>query len=267
MKTIHRRKLHRDFTTLPNILLREKRLSFKARGLLAMMLSHSEEWNASLEWLEGQGAEGREAIRSAVKELEEMGYAVNVSSRENGQFLSTWTWYDEPVTEEERSNHRTRQLREAVNGKPSTVNRSRETVDGNQHPQKEQSQKIIKEELKTEPPSPQGGKGGESQPQLLVVDIKPTPPPPTKKPSKPVKPVKTDEQWLAELCADPTYAGIDVMREYGKMRRWCEGKFKVPTRVRFTNWINRVEKPMGMTTNGASHAPKEDCFPVCGGIY
>lgn len=50
--------------------------------------------------------------------------------------------------------------------------------------------------------------------------------------------------WIAELQADPTYAGIDVAREFGKMTNWCRVNGKVPTKRRFANWLNRVDKPI-----------------------
>ena len=53
-----------------------------------------------------------------------------------------------------------------------------------------------------------------------------------------------DAAWLASLSADPTYKGIDVAQEHGKMARWCEANRKQPTRKRFVNWLNRCDRPM-----------------------
>jgi uncharacterized protein YdaU (DUF1376 family) len=53
-----------------------------------------------------------------------------------------------------------------------------------------------------------------------------------------------DAAWLASLAADPTYKGIDVAQEHGKMARWCETNGKQPTRKRFVNWLNRCDRPM-----------------------
>jgi len=105
-QTIFRTVLTRDFTTLPNALLRDASLSYKARGILAMLLTNRDDWQTHLGWIEEQGQEGREAIRSGVQELEAAGYMVNTSrEREGGQFTgSVWTVYDTPVTETERSN-------------------------------------------------------------------------------------------------------------------------------------------------------------------
>lgn len=61
-------------------------------------------------------------------------------------------------------------------------------------------------------------------------------------------PTKADEQtdadWLASLCSDPAYTGIDVVREHAKCVRWCHEHGKQPTRRRFVNWLNRCDKPM-----------------------
>jgi len=58
----------------------------------------------------------------------------------------------------------------------------------------------------------------------------------------------SDLDWIAELCKDPTYRGIDVEIEYAKMHRWCEVNKKQPTRRRFINWLNRAERPLSVRT-------------------
>jgi hypothetical protein len=53
-----------------------------------------------------------------------------------------------------------------------------------------------------------------------------------------------DSKWLEQLASDPTYFGIDVERELGKMRNWCKVKNVGATRRRFVNWLNRIERPL-----------------------
>ena len=55
------------------------------------------------------------------------------------------------------------------------------------------------------------------------------------------------EDWLKELEADKTYAGIDVRREYGKMLNWCKLRRKQPNKRRFVNWLNQADKPLPFT--------------------
>lgn len=63
--------------------------------------------------------------------------------------------------------------------------------------------------------------------------------------SQPVKPAQqSDEEWLTDLSKNEAYQGIDVRREFQKMSVWCHANRRVPSRKRFVNWLNRVEKPM-----------------------
>lgn len=76
------------FTQVPNAWLRDTRLSRRARGLLAELLSHREGWEVTLESLVATGPEGRDAIRSAVGELEECGYLQRQRQRADGGRLA-----------------------------------------------------------------------------------------------------------------------------------------------------------------------------------
>ena len=87
------------FTQIKNAWLRDDRLSFKARGLLAYIESHSPEWEISVQWLVQNNPEGKEAIRSAISELELHGYLRREQENEHGRFGEvTWTT-QEPLAE------------------------------------------------------------------------------------------------------------------------------------------------------------------------
>ena len=64
----------KDFTVMSNYHLRDKNLSLKAKGLLSQMLSLPEEWDYTLTGLACINKESKDAIRSAVNELEQAGY-------------------------------------------------------------------------------------------------------------------------------------------------------------------------------------------------
>ncbi len=53
-----------------------------------------------------------------------------------------------------------------------------------------------------------------------------------------------DFEWLETLKANPAYQHINVNAEMAKMRTWCDVNKKQPTRRRFVNWLNRIEKPL-----------------------
>jgi hypothetical protein len=57
-----------------------------------------------------------------------------------------------------------------------------------------------------------------------------------------------DSEWLGGLKADPAWAGVDIDREFARMRAWCQQQRKQPTRRRFVNWLLRCERPIGATS-------------------
>jgi hypothetical protein len=87
------------FTQIPNEWLRDSRLTFKARGLLAMLLSHSEGWSLSIAAIAEQNQEGKDAIRSAIAELQEFGYLSRSQVNDNGRFgEAVWVTQDPTAT-------------------------------------------------------------------------------------------------------------------------------------------------------------------------
>ncbi len=69
-----RNRARENFTIISNDTLRDKRLSFKALGLLVELLSHNDQWTVIKDACE-RDSDGEKAIASAFKELETHGYA------------------------------------------------------------------------------------------------------------------------------------------------------------------------------------------------
>lgn len=88
------------YAQIANSCLRDRRLSFKARGILAMVLSNVGEWEATARWIEDQSqADGAHAVQSALNELTELGYRVVSQERDNhGRLRTVASWKHVPDT-------------------------------------------------------------------------------------------------------------------------------------------------------------------------
>ena len=91
-----------QFTILSNDVVNDSRLSFRARGVLIWLLSKPADWRTRSESIAAQSnKDGRDSIRSAMRELAALGYLVREKSQdpETGRWSTTSTVYEEPVVE------------------------------------------------------------------------------------------------------------------------------------------------------------------------
>ncbi|RAJ76997.1 hypothetical protein K377_06166 [Streptomyces sp. PsTaAH-137] len=78
------------YTTVFNYAARDRRMSRRARGLLVELLSHRDGYGVSLKMLLSAGPEGRDALRTALRELERYGYLLRERARDaSGQLAET----------------------------------------------------------------------------------------------------------------------------------------------------------------------------------
>ena len=76
-----------SFTVLYNSMITDKRLSLKAKGLFAVMMSRPEGWEFSVSGLAAFTGVGKDSIRNTLAELEKVGYLVREQAhQENGTF-------------------------------------------------------------------------------------------------------------------------------------------------------------------------------------
>lgn len=95
-------KVHKtkDYTVMSNTHLRDKNLSFKAKGLLSVMLSLPEEWDYSMNGLVAISKENLTAVRNTLSELEENRYLIRERKQNSkGQFEYEYHIYEKPHTE------------------------------------------------------------------------------------------------------------------------------------------------------------------------
>lgn len=97
---------NKNYTIMSNYHLRDKNLSFKAKGLLSFMLSLPEDWDYSLNGLVAVSKESKKAIRGIINELREHGYLVTEQARgEKGYYKYNYIIYEEPhIVEVEKNN-------------------------------------------------------------------------------------------------------------------------------------------------------------------
>jgi hypothetical protein len=87
-----------NFTIIDNAVIRDSRISLRARGLHHLLLSFPHDWEISIEWLLTQCSEGRNAIYAALAELEESGYLRRYFSRDRGRFAKIeYEIYEHPL--------------------------------------------------------------------------------------------------------------------------------------------------------------------------
>lgn len=97
--TVFRVEKNREFVVMNNKFLREKGLSLKAKGLLALCLSLPEDWEYSLNGLCAICKESQTSIRSALKELETFGYLKRERQKDSkGQFVYEYILYELPYS-------------------------------------------------------------------------------------------------------------------------------------------------------------------------
>lgn len=88
------------FAQISNAALGDERLSFRARGILAFLLSRPVGWRTDATTLARGAREGRDAIRTALAELEVTGYLHRVRERgDGGRWVHTSYVTDAPETD------------------------------------------------------------------------------------------------------------------------------------------------------------------------
>ena len=88
---------NKNYTIMSNYHLQDKKLSYKAKGLLSFMLSLPEDWDYSINGLVAISKEGVKAIKNILQELQKYGYLV-IKKKQNeiGQFEYDYLIYEYP---------------------------------------------------------------------------------------------------------------------------------------------------------------------------
>ena len=118
-------KQRKNFTILPNSTLRDKRLSLKTRAILAIMVSVPDDWDFTVSGLASICGAGRDAVRSALRELEKYGYLTRAQRHdESGHFSrNEYIVTDEPTARGETPLPENPSAGEPLTGNPTLQNK------------------------------------------------------------------------------------------------------------------------------------------------
>lgn len=93
---VFRVEKNHSYTVMANHHLRDERLSLKSKGLLSLVLSLPDDWRISIEGMTQFSSDGKDAIRSAIRELTDAGYITRAQTHSEA---GTFSGYDYIVHE------------------------------------------------------------------------------------------------------------------------------------------------------------------------
>ena len=74
--------LTKDFTQVPNALLRNPNITSKAKAILCLLLSNKNGWHSHITVIQKMMKEGTDAIQSGLQELEKHGHLIRLKYRD-----------------------------------------------------------------------------------------------------------------------------------------------------------------------------------------
>lgn len=98
--SIYRIHKKNDYSVISNYLFKDKCLSLRGKGMLALILSLPDEWKYSIEGLATLVPDGKNTVIKALDELMDLGYIVRKQETDgNGKFTGyVYDIYEEPCT-------------------------------------------------------------------------------------------------------------------------------------------------------------------------
>jgi hypothetical protein len=99
MSIVHISKRENPYAQIDKRVLEDPRLTWRAKGILAYLLSKPSGWKVNVKDIWNNGLEGRNAVQECLNELNKIGYASLEDSRgENGQLAGkVWKVTEEPI--------------------------------------------------------------------------------------------------------------------------------------------------------------------------
>lgn len=112
---IRKHKKQKDFIILDRQIIKDQRLSWKAKGILIYLLDHGEGWQFYETEIQKHSKDGRDSVSAGLAELEKAGYLFRVWLRSKGKYIGRiWHIYEIPIPENDHEKIK-RELEEAAN--------------------------------------------------------------------------------------------------------------------------------------------------------
>ena len=150
MSTVFRVEKNANFTVMSNYHLKDRRLSYKAKGLMSTILSLPPDWDYTLSGLAVIAADGNDSVRSALCELERYGYLIRYQRRDELGRMSVneYVVYECP---EENPDYNPEPTEDTEN--PHTVKKPRHSESGYAKPFSPSLENPTTEQITAETPS------------------------------------------------------------------------------------------------------------------
>lgn len=116
-----RERKERDYTVVNNTYIKDTRLSWQSKGVMTYLLSLPEDWVIHMEEIQQHASNGRDSLRSAIRELKQYGYLEQHQEKKNGRFSScVYKIIENPMTDKQQTE--TTDTENPSTGNPSAEN-------------------------------------------------------------------------------------------------------------------------------------------------
>jgi len=81
-----------NYTRVPNEIVNDKRLTWKARGIFLYLMSKPDDWQFYVDEIGQWATDGKTALNTGLKELEEFGYLLRKKRIDEQRKFAGWLW-------------------------------------------------------------------------------------------------------------------------------------------------------------------------------
>ncbi len=140
-----------NFVIIDKTFLDDARLSYKAKGIMAYLLSKPDNWKVIIRDLINHSRDGRDSVYAGLKELKECGYYYKEPVRNEKGVVTHWESVIYELPEENPSNkpsHPLPDFPDTVKADSEKAERNNNYINNNKDTNQSVSQSVIKEKIK-----------------------------------------------------------------------------------------------------------------------